>query len=123
MVIKQQAKPFILLTQEGKLVTYLIFGVGVRVALVTLLAVGAKRHGVEAISSEAAQPTQVLGWLPALASITFIFTDPRARCGVRGTGVDVTRSNHRSGVALAILLPRSSLVLVLVLVLMLMVTP
>jgi hypothetical protein len=34
---------------------------------VTLLAAGAKRHGVEAISSEAAQPTQVLERLPALA--------------------------------------------------------
>jgi hypothetical protein len=60
-VIKQQAKPFILLTQEGKLVTYLIIRVRVRVALVTLLAAGAKYHGVEAISSKAAQPTQVLG--------------------------------------------------------------
>jgi hypothetical protein len=61
MVIKQQAKPFILLMQEGKLVMYLILGVGVRVALVTLLTVGSKRHGAEAISSKAAQPTQVLG--------------------------------------------------------------
>jgi hypothetical protein len=29
MVIKQQAKPFILLTQEGKFITYLVVGVGV----------------------------------------------------------------------------------------------
>jgi hypothetical protein len=60
-VIKQQAKPFILLTQEGKLVMYLILGIRVRVTLVSLLATGAKLHGVGAISSEAAQPTQVLG--------------------------------------------------------------
>jgi hypothetical protein len=60
-VIRQQAKLFIILMQEGKLVTYLIIGVGIRVALVTLIAVGAKRHGAEAISSKAAQPTQVLG--------------------------------------------------------------
>jgi hypothetical protein len=64
--------------QEGKVVMYLIFGVRVRVALVTLLAAEAKRHGAEAISSGAAQPTQVLGWLPALALITFIFTTTRA---------------------------------------------
>jgi hypothetical protein len=61
MIIKQQAKPFIFLMQEGKLVTYLILGIRVRVALVTLLAAGAKRHGAEAISSKAAQPAQVLG--------------------------------------------------------------
>jgi ribose 5-phosphate isomerase len=61
MIIKQQAKSFILLTQEGKLVTYLILRIRVLVALVTLLAAGAKRHGAEAIASEAAQPTQVLG--------------------------------------------------------------
>jgi hypothetical protein len=60
-IIKQQAKPFILLTQEGKFITYLVLGVGVRVALVALLAAGAKRHGAEAICSEAAQPAQVLG--------------------------------------------------------------
>jgi hypothetical protein len=95
MVIKQQAKLFILLMQEGKLFTYLIFRVRVRVALVTLLSTGVKHHGAEPISSEAAQPTQVLGWLPALAPITFIFTFTRARGGVRGTGVDVTHSNHR----------------------------
>jgi hypothetical protein len=53
---------------------YLNLGIRVRVALVTLLAAGAKRHGAEAISSEAAQPTQVLGRLPPLAPITFIFT-------------------------------------------------
>jgi hypothetical protein len=46
-----------------------------------------------------------------------------ARGGVRGTGVDVARSNHRSALASALLLPRSSLVLVLVLVLALVVTP
>jgi hypothetical protein len=74
MVIKQQAKPFILLTQERKFVTYLVIGVGARVALLALLAAGAKRHGTETISSEAAQPTQVLGWLPAFVPITFIFT-------------------------------------------------
>jgi hypothetical protein len=61
MVIKQQAKPFIPLAQEEKLVMYPIIGVGVRVALVTLLAARAKRHGAEAISSKVAQPTQVLG--------------------------------------------------------------
>jgi hypothetical protein len=31
-------------------------------------------HGAEAVSSEAAQPAQVLGRLPALATITFVFT-------------------------------------------------
>jgi hypothetical protein len=36
MVIKQQAKSFILLTQKGKLVMYLILILGVRVALVTV---------------------------------------------------------------------------------------
>jgi hypothetical protein len=64
--------------QEGKLITYLILRIRVRVALVILLAARAKRHGAEAISSEAAQPTQVLGRLPALAPITFIFTTARA---------------------------------------------
>jgi hypothetical protein len=54
MIIKQQAKPFILLMQEGKFITYLVIRVGVRVTLVALLAAGAKRHGAEAISSEAA---------------------------------------------------------------------
>jgi hypothetical protein len=54
MIIKQQAKSFILLMQEGKFITYLVIGVGVRVALVALLAARAKRHGAEAISSEAA---------------------------------------------------------------------
>jgi hypothetical protein len=67
-IIKQQAKPFILLTQEGKFITCLVVGVEVRVALVTLLAAGAKRHGVEAISSEAAQPAQVLDDFPPLRS-------------------------------------------------------
>jgi hypothetical protein len=74
MIIKQQAKPFILLTQEGKFITHLVVGVGVRVALCALLAAGAQRHGAEAVSSEAVQPAQVLGRLPALATITFIFT-------------------------------------------------
>jgi hypothetical protein len=60
MIIKQQAKPFIFLMQEGKFISYLVVGVGVRVALVALLAVGAKCHGAEAVSSEAAQPAQVL---------------------------------------------------------------
>jgi hypothetical protein len=74
MIIKQQAKPFILLTQEGKFITHLVVGVRVRVALCALLVAGAQRHGAEAVSSEAAQPAQVLGRLPALATITFIFT-------------------------------------------------
>jgi hypothetical protein len=73
-IIKQQAKPFILLTQEGEFITHLVVGVKVRVALCALLAAGAQRHGAETVSSEAAQPTQVLGRLPALATITFIFT-------------------------------------------------
>jgi hypothetical protein len=102
---------------------YLIIGVRVRVALVALLAAGAKRHGAEAISSEADQPTQVLGWLLALAPITFVVTTTRARGGVCGTGVDVACSNHCSSLASDILLPRSSLVLVLPLVLVLVVTP
>jgi hypothetical protein len=38
-----------------------------------ILAAGAQRHGAEAVSSKAAQPSQVLGRLPALAMITFIF--------------------------------------------------
>jgi hypothetical protein len=54
MVIKQLAKTLILLTQEGKLVTYLVLGVGIRVTLVTLLAAGATSHAVEAISCEVA---------------------------------------------------------------------
>jgi hypothetical protein len=61
MIIKQQAKPFILLTQEGKFIMYLVIGVRVRVTMVALLATAAKRHGAEAVSSEAAQPAQVLG--------------------------------------------------------------
>jgi hypothetical protein len=60
MIIKQQAQPFIFLMQEGKFISYLVVGVGVRVALVALLAAGAKCHGAEAVSSEAAQPAQVL---------------------------------------------------------------
>jgi hypothetical protein len=95
--------------------------------LVALLAAGPKRHGAEAISSELAQPAQVLRRLPALAPITFIFTAARARGGVRGTGVDVARSNHRSGLASTLastlLLPQSSLVLMLALVLVLVVKP
>jgi hypothetical protein len=74
MIIKQQANSFILLSQEGKFTTHLVAGVGVRVALGALLAAGSQRHGAEAISSEAAQPAQVLGRLPALVTITFIFT-------------------------------------------------
>jgi hypothetical protein len=106
-----------------KFITYLIIGVGVQVALVALLAAGAKRHGAETISSEAAQPTQVLGSLPTLAPITFILTATRARGGVHGTGVNVAHSNYCSGLASAILLPRSSLVLMLAIVLVLVVTP
>jgi hypothetical protein len=60
-IIKQQAKPFILLTQEGKFITHIVVGVGVRVALGALLATGAQRHVAEAVSSKAAQPAQVLG--------------------------------------------------------------
>jgi hypothetical protein len=74
MIIKQLAKSFIIWTQEGKFITHLVVRVGVRVALGALLATGARRHGAEAVSSEAAQPAQVLGRLPALATITFIFT-------------------------------------------------
>jgi hypothetical protein len=74
MIIKQQAKSFILLTQEGKFITHLVVGVEVRVALCALLATGAQLHGAEAVSSEAAQPAKVLGRLSALAMITFIFT-------------------------------------------------
>jgi hypothetical protein len=47
---------------------HLIVGVGIRVALCALLAAGAQRHAVEAVSSEAAQPAQVLGRLPSLAN-------------------------------------------------------
>jgi hypothetical protein len=60
-VIKQLAKMLILLTQEGKLVMYLILGVGVRVSLVTLLATEATSYPAEAISRIVAQPTKVLG--------------------------------------------------------------
>jgi hypothetical protein len=74
MIIKQQAKPFILMMQEGKFITHLVVGVRVRVTLCALLAAEDQRHGAEAVSSEAAQPTQVLGRLPAVATITFIFT-------------------------------------------------
>jgi hypothetical protein len=56
MIIKQQAKRFILLTQEGKFITYFVIRVRVRVALVPLLAAGAKRHGAKAVFREAAQP-------------------------------------------------------------------
>jgi hypothetical protein len=41
-VIKELTKALVLLTQEEKIVTYLILGIRVRVALVTLLAVGAR---------------------------------------------------------------------------------
>jgi hypothetical protein len=41
---------------------------------VLFLAVEAQHHGAEAVSSEASQLAQVLGRLPALATITFIFT-------------------------------------------------
>jgi hypothetical protein len=63
MIIKKQAKSLIFLTQEGKLITHLVVrvGVGVRVALVALLAARAKCHGAESIFSKAAQPAQVLG--------------------------------------------------------------
>jgi hypothetical protein len=67
--MKQQAKPFILLTQEGEFIMHLIVGVRIWVALCALLAAGAQRHGAEAVSSEAAQPAQVLGRLPALETI------------------------------------------------------
>jgi hypothetical protein len=40
---------------------YLVVRVRVRVALVALLATGAKCYGAETVSSEAAQATQVLG--------------------------------------------------------------
>jgi hypothetical protein len=79
MVIKQRAKPLILLAQEGKFITHLIVGLRVRVALCALVAAGAQRHGVEAVTREAAQPAQVHGRLLALATITFIFTAARAR--------------------------------------------
>jgi hypothetical protein len=114
MIIKQQAKLFILLMQEGNFITHLI--VGIRVTLCALLAAGAQHHGAEALSSEAAQPAQVLGRLPTFATNTFIFTVAQARGGVRGTGVGVARSNNRSGLASALLLPRSSLVTILALV-------
>jgi hypothetical protein len=74
MIINQQAKPFILLTQEGEFITHLVIGVRVRVALCALLAAEAQRHGLEAVYSEEAQPAQVLGRLPTLATITFIVT-------------------------------------------------
>jgi hypothetical protein len=74
MIIKQQAKPLILLAQERKFITHLVVGIRVRVALCDLLAAGAQRHGVEAVSREAAQPAQVLGRILALATITFVFT-------------------------------------------------
>jgi hypothetical protein len=38
MIIKQQAKPFILLMQEGEFITRLVIGIRVRVALCALLA-------------------------------------------------------------------------------------
>jgi hypothetical protein len=60
--------------QEGKFIPHLVVGDRVRVALVALLTAGTQRHGAEAVSSEAAQPAQNLGPLPALATITFIFT-------------------------------------------------
>jgi hypothetical protein len=123
MIIKQQAKPLILLMQEGKFITQLVVGVRVRVALVALLAAGAKCHGAETVSRKAPQPALVLGWLPSLAPIIFIFTTTRARGGVRGTGVNVAHSNHRSGLASALLLPRSSLILALALVLVLVIVP
>jgi hypothetical protein len=75
-------------------------------------------HAVDAISREAAQLTQVLGRLLVLAPITFVFAATRAQGRVGGAGVDVSRSNHCSGLpATVVHLPRLSLVLVLVLVL------
>jgi hypothetical protein len=73
-IIKQQAKPFILLMLEGMFITHLVVGVGFRVALCALLAAGAQRHGAEGVSSKEALPSQVLGRLPTLEMITFIFT-------------------------------------------------
>jgi hypothetical protein len=55
-VIKQLAKPLILLAQEGKFITHIVVGLRVRVALCALLAARAQCHGAEAISCEAAQP-------------------------------------------------------------------
>jgi hypothetical protein len=98
-------------------VSHLILRIGVRVALVTLLAGGATSHAAEAISREVAEPSQVLGRLLVIASITFIFTTTRAQGRVGGAGVDVARSDHRSGLPTAAVLPRPSLILVLVLVL------
>jgi hypothetical protein len=43
-IIKQLSKTLVLVMQEGKLITYLILGVGVQVAVVTLLADGARSH-------------------------------------------------------------------------------
>jgi hypothetical protein len=40
---------------------HLVIVIGVRVALCALLATGAQCHSAEAVSSEAAQPAQVLG--------------------------------------------------------------
>jgi hypothetical protein len=72
-IIKQFDKLLILLEQKGKLITYLILGVGVSVPLATRLVAGATCHDAEAVSREVAQPAQVLGRLLALAPITFIF--------------------------------------------------
>jgi hypothetical protein len=76
MIIKQRAKPFILLAQEGKLITHLVVGVRVRVTLCSLIVARAQHHGAETISSEAAQLSQVLGRLPTLAMIAFVITAP-----------------------------------------------
>jgi hypothetical protein len=82
------------------------------------LAAGAVCHAPEAISREAAQPTQVLGFLLVLAPITFIFAATGARGRVGRAGVDVACSDHSVGLlAVDILLPRYPLVLLLMLVL------
>jgi hypothetical protein len=71
---------------------------------------------METVSHEAAQLAQVLRPLLALALITFIFVATGALGRVGRAGLDVACSDHRSVLlAVAVLLPRFSLVLVLVL--------
>jgi hypothetical protein len=60
MVTKQLAKTLVLLTQEGKIVTYLILVVGVRVALVTLLSARATSHGAKPSPAKELNPLKFL---------------------------------------------------------------
>jgi hypothetical protein len=65
----------ILRYQEGRIIVYLIFGVGVRVVLVALLACGTMCHAAKALGSEA-QAVDVLDQRLALVPISSSSFEP-----------------------------------------------